>query len=136
MKRILRNNKNVLLLLVMLFLIFSSLQGCATFGTRDMNKISYQVLQSSKVTYDMITESINTLYKQKLLTDEIYKELEKYTDDYMKVHNTALVAIIEFKRGLISEEETTNKIVAVNNAITILLKIAQPYILKLDNGGK
>lgn len=126
--------KNVFLILGVLCVMLM-FQGCATMGSGDINKVSYQVLQTSKATYDLVTDSINDLYRMRLITDSDYADIEKYSDRYMVAHNTAVDAVKAFKAGIISADEASGKVAAVTASLTALLRIAQPYILKLDREG-
>ena len=98
------------------------------------NQRSYQILKASQSTYDLVTDSIIDLHKKGLISDDIYKKIEVKADIYAEAHNKAVDAMKAFNAGVMTAEQTGNKLTAVSVALTELLKIAQPYILKLDKG--
>jgi hypothetical protein len=101
--------------------------GCAT---ANFNQRSYQILKTSQSAYDLATDSVINLHKSDLISDADYAKIEEKADKYAEAHNTAVEAIKAFNMGLMTAEQTGNKMTAASIALTELLKIAQPYILK------
>lgn len=105
------------------------LAGCAT---ANFNQRSYQILKTSQSAYDLATESVIDFHKAGMISESDYKEIEKKADKYAEAHNTAIEAMKAFNMGLMTAEQTGDKLTAVAVTLTELLKVAQPYILKLD----
>lgn len=120
-------------LLVMILIVGFILGACAT---ANFNQRSYQILKTSQATYDLATDSIIELNKMGLIPAEDYAKIEAKADIYAEAHNAAVDAIKAFKLDTMTAEQTGDKIAAVSVALTELLKLAQPYILQLDKGGK
>lgn len=119
-----RTKFNYLIILICLIVA-----GCAT---ATFNQKSYQILKSSQSAYDLATDSIIELNKRGLISEKDYKKIEAKADDYAEAHNVAVDAIKAYNMGIMTAEQTGRKITAVSAALTELLRVAQPYILKLD----
>lgn len=112
-----------------IILICLIMAGCAV---KSFNQKSYQILKSSQSAYDLATDSIIELNKRGLISEKDYKKIEATADDYAEAHNVAVDAIKAYNMGILTAEQTGSKITAVSAALTELLRVAQPYILKLD----
>lgn len=118
------------LVLAMLLIFMAS---CATMN---FNQRSYQILESSQATFNLVKESVSELQKQGIVSVKDYNKIQKLTVIYSEAHNGAIAAIKSYKQGLLSTNDANAQILAVSSALSELLKVAQPYILKLDKGGK
>ena len=96
------------------------------------SKVS-QIVNRSKVTYDLITDTVIDLDKAGLIDKADYERIEKYADRYADLHNAAIEAIKAYQRSEITGDAVNDKIVAISEALTELLKAAGPYIVK-DGG--
>ena len=114
---------------MVLFVALACMVACATTS---FNQRSYQILKTSHDAYDLVTDGIIDLHNNGLISDKDYAKIEAKADTYADVHNEAVNAVKAFKRGLMTAEETGNKVAAVSVALADLLKIAQPYILKME----
>lgn len=103
--------------------------GCAA---KTFNQRSYKILKTSQSAYDLVTDGIIDLHKKGLIPDKDYKNIEKKADIYAEAHNKAVDAIKAYKMGMSTLDQTNNKLTAVSVALTELLRVAQPYILKLE----
>ena len=118
-------------LTTMMCLVMIIMVGCAI---TNFNQRSYQILKTSQSAYDLATDSIIDLHKKGIISEDDYKQIEEKADAYAEAHNIAVDAMKAFNMGIMTAEQTNDKLIAVSVALTELLKIAQPYILKLDKG--
>lgn len=121
--------------LSVLFILLAAViltQGCAT---ANFNQRSYQILKTSQSAYDLATDSIIDMHKKGLIEPVDYQKIEAKADIYAEAHNTAVDAIKAYKLGVMTADQTGDKITAVSVALTEFLKLAQPYILKLEKEG-
>jgi hypothetical protein len=102
----------------------------------NFNQRSYQILKTSQSAYDLATDGVINLHKNDSISAEDYAKIEERADIYAEAHNAAVDAMKAFNMGLATAEETGDKLTAVSVALTELLKVAQPYILKLDKEEK
>jgi hypothetical protein len=117
--------------LCMILLLGLIISACAT---TNINQRTYQILKTSQSTYDLATDSIIALHKSGAISDSDYKKIKDKANIYAEAHNTAVDAIKAFNTGVMTADQTSSKLEAVSVALMELLKIAQPYILKLDKG--
>lgn len=120
---------NRFLVIITIMLAMIVLNACAT---ANFNQRSYQILKTSQSAYDLATDSIIDLKKADQISTEEYAKIEAKANIYAKAHNQAVDAIKAYKLGVMTAEQTGDKLTAVSVALTELLKIAQPYILKME----
>jgi len=125
--------KSIMIYLFLSMFIVGVINSCATFKNATPMQQSYKILKSSQVTYDLITNSVIDLHKQKLISDVTYKQIEDIANKYSVAHNTAIDVVKAFNLGIGTKEDVSSKITAVSAVLTELMKIATPYLIE---GGK
>jgi hypothetical protein len=102
--------------------------------TANFNQKSYQILKTSQSAYDLATDSIIDIHKKGMISDKAYAEIKEKANAYAEAQNMAVDAIKAYQLGAMTVKQTNDKLTAVSVALTELLRLAQPYILKLDGG--
>lgn len=101
--------------------------GCMTMSFKAN---SYQILDKSQESYDLITDSIIELHEDNLISDRMYMKIEEKADIYAEAHNGAIDVIKAHEKGLVGSDDVAAKISAALNALSELTEIATPYILE------
>jgi hypothetical protein len=98
-------------------------------STQTVEQRAYQVLYTSKAMYNLTMESVRDLQDQGLINPEERAEINEKANDYYEAHVTASQAYL--KARLINDYSAMpDHIKAVEVALTLLLEVARPFLLK------
>lgn len=126
--------QKVFIVLFMIAILLST-QGCSLYQAPDSftpkQKVEYTTLKTLKTAKQFRVFALSLtgdLYKNGLLTEKQKEEIITLGDSLQGSINTAANALILYHKGLIQEENVSEKIEDYTNLFNDFLKLITPYL--------
>lgn len=124
----LKRNLSIFIISIMM------LSGCILTGSKETDKTfeeqAYDILLKSKLSYDMIADTVIQLKKDNLISSEDYSKIKKYGNIFADTHNAAVDTVVAYSAGKADKVDIANRMNAVSLALVKVLEIASPYLMK------
>jgi hypothetical protein len=115
--------KRLAIIVPIMFLLVA----CGSMQTVEQR--AYQVLYTSKAMYNLTMESVADLQAQGLISAEERAKINEKANEYRDTHIVAVKALYNAKL-LNDYSAMPDHIKAVEVALTLLLEVARPFLLK------